>query len=143
MMGKFRSENLESQTFRDNQFDLVVTQDVMEHVLDPEKAFIEIRRTLKPGGCHVFTVPIYKASTTKVRARHGVPDGIEYLAEPDFHGNPIDDSGSLVTREWGIDIVDFIEDCCGMKTTVHSHFDPTAGLEAEFLDVLVSHKPNT
>lgn len=39
----FRCENLEKLTFADETFDLTITQDVMEHVLNPEKAFQEIR----------------------------------------------------------------------------------------------------
>src|SRR5271168_4344709 len=54
-----RCENLEEQTFADASFDLVVTSDVFEHVLDPARGFSEIARTLRPGGAHVFTVPWY------------------------------------------------------------------------------------
>lgn len=53
----FRCENLEHQTFGDGAFDLVITQDVFEHVLHPAQAFSEIARTLRPGGSHVFTAP--------------------------------------------------------------------------------------
>ena len=49
-----RCENLEELTFDDNTFDLVITQDVLEHVLNPGKAFKEICRVLKPGGAHKF-----------------------------------------------------------------------------------------
>lgn len=138
--GRFRCENLESMTFEDNKFDLTVSQDVMEHVLDPARAFSEIKRTLKPGGAHVFTVPIYCRSTTLIRAEHS-SSGINYLEAPDYHGNPIDEKGSLVAREWGDDIVDFIEQHSGMPTTRHTFNDRTMGLQAEHLDVLISKKP--
>jgi hypothetical protein len=36
------SEDLEALTFPDESFDLVITQDVFEHVLRPAKAFAEI-----------------------------------------------------------------------------------------------------
>src|SRR5688572_1283549 len=49
----FRCEDLERQTFADGSFDVVVTQDVMEHVFDPASAYREIHRTLKRGGVHV------------------------------------------------------------------------------------------
>src|SRR4029079_13482554 len=55
----FRCEDLSAQTFADAAFDLVVTQDVFEHVLEPGPAFAEVARTLRPGGAHVFTVPWY------------------------------------------------------------------------------------
>jgi hypothetical protein len=34
-----RCENLERLTFQDNEFDLFMTQDVMEHICNPEKGF--------------------------------------------------------------------------------------------------------
>jgi SAM-dependent methyltransferase len=45
-----RCENLEKMTLNDECFDVVISQDVMEHVLNPQKAFAEIARVLKPGG---------------------------------------------------------------------------------------------
>jgi SAM-dependent methyltransferase len=135
-----RSENLESLTFSDNSFDLVITQDVFEHVLRPKLAFAEIARTLKPGGAHVFTVPYYRGKETVIRARATDGDKIEYLAEPDYHGNPIDPKGSLVVTEWGDEICDFIFYASGMTTSIFNFFDTRLGLEGEFLDVFVSRK---
>ena len=54
----WRNEDLEQQSFAEQSFDLVITQDVMEHVFQPNQAFSEIARTLKPGGAHIFTVPL-------------------------------------------------------------------------------------
>src|SRR6266498_762932 len=42
-----RCENLERMTFADASFDLVITQDVLEHVLTPADAFAEIGRILR------------------------------------------------------------------------------------------------
>ncbi len=67
---QMRCENLEALSFPDELLDLQISQDVMEHVLNPERAFREIARALKPGGAHVFTVPL--ASTwTRCRVRAG------------------------------------------------------------------------
>ena len=63
-----RCENLEKMSFDDGEFDLVITQDVFEHVLQPDKAFSEINRTLKDGGTHLFTVPVYHGQKTVIRA---------------------------------------------------------------------------
>lgn len=38
----YQSEDLQNLTFKDESFDLVVTQDVVEHLFEPEKAFAEI-----------------------------------------------------------------------------------------------------
>ena len=140
-----RSENLEAQTFGDDRFDLVITQDVMEHVLDPQAAFREIARTLKPGGAHVFTTPVYQGQTkSEVRARRSAAqsgDQIEYLAEAEYHGNPIDAKGALVTMHYGEDIAELVGRWTGCPTTIHRIVDPAQGIEGEFLEVMVSVKP--
>ena len=110
-------------TFGDNSFDLIITQDVMEHVMKPEPAFAEIARTLKPGGAHVFTVPLYKGKKTLVRA-YEENGTIHYPEEKDYHGNPIDrEKGALVTREWGDDLLDFIESSSGLKVATFPAVD--------------------
>jgi len=136
----YRCEDLEQQTFPDESFDLVITQDVMEHVLDFETAYREIGRTLRPGGAHVFTTPIYKGlMTSEVRAVRA-PTGIAYVEEPEYHGNPIDPTGSLVTIHYGADIGGIIYLASGLCTTIYEIFDRDRGLLGEFLDVLVSFK---
>lgn len=136
----FRCENLERQTFQDEEFDLVITQDVFEHVLNPALAFKETHRTLKPGGAHVFTIPWYYWKKTLIRAIES--DGnIQHLEEPDYHGNPIDASGSLVVTEWGWDFCDFIYEQSGMTTTVIRIKDKQRGIDAEFIEVFISRKP--
>ena len=135
----FRCENLERQTFGDAQFDLVITQDVFEHILNPGRAFSEISRTLKPGGAHVFTVPWYSGKTTLVRAieENG---SIRHLQPPDYHGNPIDPNGSLVVTEWGDGLCQFIYEHSGLATTPIRIRDRYLGLDAAFLEVFVSRK---
>ncbi|MFZ2900367.1 MAG: class I SAM-dependent methyltransferase [Saprospiraceae bacterium] len=141
--GKFRSEDLSNLTFDDNTFDLIITQDVFEHVLEPEKAFKEIARVLKPGGAHIFTMPWYlKLLQSRIRASLNEQGEIVHLEPPQYHGNPIDNSGSLVTVDWGLDFIDFIYKSSGMTTTTYLHNDPKFGLEAEFLEVFISRKPN-
>jgi hypothetical protein len=51
----FRREDLGNQSFDDEELDLVVTQDVLEHLLEPLDAFKEIHRTLL--ACPPKTVP--------------------------------------------------------------------------------------
>jgi SAM-dependent methyltransferase len=138
--GGFRCENLEKQTFADESFDVVITQDVFEHVLDPAAGFREVARTLKPGGAHVFTVPWYYWKNTLVRAVPEPGGSVRYLVEPDYHGNPIDPHGSLVVTEWGSDLCDFIYQHSGLTTTVVRLIDRRRGIEAEFIEVFISRK---
>ena len=62
-----RCENLEAQTFESESFDLVISQDVMEHIFHPNLGYREVFRTLKPGGHYIHTTPIYKWLTETSR----------------------------------------------------------------------------
>jgi SAM-dependent methyltransferase len=136
-----RSEDLENMTFGDNSIDLHITQDVMEHVFSPEKAFREIARTLKPGGAHIFTVPLVKKNMPSVSRARMNPDGsVEHLLPPEYHDNPLNSNGSLVTTEWGYDITRFIFDACGLFTHMISIDDIEKGIRAEYIEVLVTRK---
>lgn len=138
-----RCENLECLTFDDSSFDLHITQDVMEHVLDPALAFRELARTLKPGGAHVFTVPLVNKSLPSVVRARGLPDGsVDRLLEPVFHGNPINEEGALVTRDWGFDICRFIFEVSGLYTDTIFIDDLSRGIRAEYIEVLVTWKPS-
>jgi hypothetical protein len=139
VVGDITCQDLESLTFPDASLDLVITQDVLEHLLNPERALAEIARVLRPGGAHVFTVPIFTGHRTLVRAVAS-DSGVEYLLPPDYHGNPVDPNGSLVVREWGDDLVDFIAQATGLPTEVHRLRDRSQGLDGEFLEVLVTRK---
>jgi len=139
--GGWRSEDLENQTFADASFDLVVTQDVMEHVFAPDRAMAEIARTLRPGGMHICTVPIVNKDKPSVRRARRKADGtVEHLLEPVFHGNPMDPNGSLVTVDWGYDIAAYWDRASGLSTTIWTIDDPGRGIQAEYIEVLVSRK---
>lgn len=141
-VGKFRNENLEALTFTDESIDLHITQDVLEHIFRPSKAFKEIARTLRPGGAHIFTVPIVnKFQPSKLRARINDDDRIVHLEPPVYHGNPISEEGSLVTVDWGFDISQRIFEACGLFTHLVYIDDISKGIRAEYIEVLVTLKP--
>lgn len=134
-----RCENLEAQTFADQSFDLVITQDVMEHILHPDRALREIARTLKPGGAHVFTVPWYYWKKTLVRVVEENGE-IKHPEPPDYHGNPIDARGSLVIHEWGEDFIDYVYRASGLTTVAIRIHDRSKGIDAKFIEVFISRR---
>lgn len=135
-----RCENLEELTFEDNKFDLFITQDVMEHVFNPEKAFAEIARVLKPMGMYVFTVPYSRDSAqTEFRAKME-GNVIDYVKEPQYHKNPVDPEGSLVTVDYGRDLPKLINEWSGLYTTIYRTIDKYYGLDGEFIEVFVCVK---
>ena len=135
----YRCESIESLTFEDNSFDLFVTQDVMEHIFNPDLAFREICRVLKLGGAHIFTVPLinkYKKSEVWA-SQNGQKEAI-FHHPAEYHGNPIDENGSLVTMHWGYDIVSYISEVSGMSSTILVIDDLSQGIKAEYIDVVGS-----
>jgi hypothetical protein len=100
----FRCEDLQQQTFGEGSFDLVITQDVMEHVFEPRLAYREIWRTLVPGGMHIHTTPIKKIAESVRRAARGDDGSVRHLLPAVYHASPIDRAGALVTFDWGHDL---------------------------------------
>jgi SAM-dependent methyltransferase len=138
----YRSEDLSALTLESESLDIFITSDVFEHIVKPEQAFREIARVLKPGGAHVFTMPWYKEIDISIQ-RAALENGeIVNLLEPVYHGNPISIEGSLVTYDWGKDFCDVIYKASGMFTTIYLEKNKRLGLDAEFLEVFISRKPN-
>ena len=137
-----RCENLEALTFPDASLDLMVTQDVFEHVLRPDVAAREILRVLRPGGAHVFTVPKHRG-LRRSRPRVEIVDGAARpVAEAVYHGNPVGDGRVLVTWDYGDDFESLLAHWCGAPTVTHLTRDRRLGIDGEFLEVFVTRKPH-
>ena len=103
-----QNQNLECLTFNDNSIELIITADIFEHIRKPWTAFKEIHRVLKPGGRHVFTVPlqyplplktIYRVDTSTEEDIHNLPE----------HYHIAGDGGkSLVYTDFGADMLDYL-----------------------------------
>jgi hypothetical protein len=65
---------------------------------------------------------------------------VQHLAPPVFHGNPISEGGSLVTFDYGYDLVERIDDAAPFRTTMWIIDDLWQGIRAEYNEVLVSHR---
>ncbi len=81
-------QNLERLSFPDDCFDLILSEDVFEHLQDYRKGFLEVYRVLKPGGVHVFSVPFYHRSKSEDLFER--KDGVLHPKGPiEYHGDPI------------------------------------------------------
>mgnify|MGYP005857095049 CR=1 FL=1 len=134
------NQDLQALRFPDNAFDLVVSQDVFEHIAEPRKAFAEVARVLKPGGSHIFTVPWYRGQLTETRAR--IVDGeVMNLHPPEYHSDPNTRDGALVFTRFGSDIEEMISDSSGMKTSVIDINDAGKGITGDSIQIFHSTSP--
>jgi SAM-dependent methyltransferase len=139
-----RNENIEAQTFGDSCFDIALSLDVMEHIFDPARAYREVLRTLKPGGAYVHTFPITKSQVAAVVDQAVLqPDGtIRHLVDPpEYHGNPISDKGSLVTKSYGYDIGERIAEWTPFDVEITRYWDRTSGIIGSYTEVVVCRRP--
>jgi hypothetical protein len=111
-----------------------VTEDVLEHVFNPTAAFKEISRTLRPGGAHVFTVPLMRESL------HSSPRAIRYhdgscvmLQPPDYHGTPADSERSPVTIDLDFVICQMILSATGLSIEIYIIDDLSQGIRAKYI----------
>jgi SAM-dependent methyltransferase len=138
---QMRCENLEAMSFSDASVDVHVTQDVLEHVFDPDAVFREIARTLVPGGMHIFTTPLVNKHSRTERAASLVNGEIVHHLPPEYHGNPVSAEGSLVTMRWGYDITEHIARASGLSTQLVYLDALELGIRAEYIEVLITRKP--
>ena len=113
-----RHEDVENLSFADGQLDLIVSNDVFEHVPNPAKAFAECARVLKAGGIMLATIPFHwENDISVVRAR--LSNGqLEHILPPAFHGNPVSADGSLVFTDFGWDLLDTMKEAGFLDVTV-------------------------
>ncbi|NKE47099.1 methyltransferase domain-containing protein [Roseomonas frigidaquae] len=122
-----RCEDVTRLTFADASFDVLLSQDVMEHVPDPRRGFAETFRVLRPGGAHIFTVPQdrdLRHSVTRARIGAG---GVEHLLPATYHGDPVRQEGALVFTDFGLDLPEFVESA-GFALREHEVWIPGADL---------------
>lgn len=139
----WQNENIEATTFPDNSFDLVLTLDVTEHVFNPGAKFRDIYRTLRAGGMYISTFPIRKwqVEPSKPLARLKDDGSIEYLKDPpEYHGNPIDGKGALVTWDYGYDIHQLITFWTPFAVEITRFSDRHLGILGEYTEVILCRK---
>jgi hypothetical protein len=135
-----RCEDLERPTFDDGSFDIVVSSDVLEHIVDVDAAHAQIARVLADGGVHVWTAPQHQdLEHSRPRVRRS-PRGLERLEPAEYHGDPVSRDGALVTFDWGRDLSERVTTASGMWTAGIRIESRVLGLLGDFLEVFVSHR---
>lgn len=144
-----RHEDLCRLSYADASFDLVLCNDVLEHVYDLEAALAEMGRVLAPGGHLIGTVPfLYSSQQSLVKARHrGESEAPELLTEPEYHGDPVNPKqGSLVYRYPGWEFFDQLR-AAGFaearQEVIHAPAYGVVGAEMPYVLVFVGRRPES
>jgi len=122
-----RHEDVERLSFDDNSFDLVISNDVLEHVLNPDKALLETCRILRPQGVLLMTVPFHLDKENNERRAEWASGGIKHLLPPCYHGNPLSDKGSLVVTDFGWDFLQNIRNAGFTKAELRFYWSEVYG----------------
>ena len=101
-----RNENACSLSFKDNEFEFILSFDVFEHIPDYQLAFQESARVLLPGGKMLFSVPFNCAvDENVVRAKVKKDGSIDHVLPPEYHGDPLSRDGILCFQVFGWDML--------------------------------------
>ena len=101
-------QDLTDLTHDDDCFDLVLSSDIFEHVRKPFDGFKEIDRVLKPGGFHVFSIPVDFPMPAKTVFRVDTSGAEDIFTLPaHYHGAPMG-GRSLVYTDFGADMVEMV-----------------------------------
>ncbi|MBU1191303.1 MAG: glycosyltransferase [Gammaproteobacteria bacterium] len=122
-----RHEDVESLSFSDDCFDLIISNDVLEHVVDPSKALKEACRTLRPRGELLMTVPFHVDKLQSERRAEIVNGKLEHILPPVYHGNPVSDEGSLVFTDFGWDFLEEIRNAGFAEAELHFYWSEVYG----------------
>ena len=93
-------------SFTDNTFDLLISQQVFEHVFDIKTALSESFRVLKDNGSCVISIPFfYNSENSVMLAKQEGENTIQLIDPPEIHGNPVSGTGSLVFWHHGWEFI--------------------------------------
>ena len=102
-------QDLMDLTFDDDDFDLVISSDIFEHVRRPFDGFREVNRVLKPGGLHIFSIPVAYPMPCKTVFRVDTSgDEDVHVLPAHYHGAPFGGK-SLVYTDFGADMTTMME----------------------------------
>lgn len=122
-----RHEDVHHLSFDDQSFDLIISNDVLEHVPSPLDALKELYRVLHVRGELLLTVPFH-LGREKSERRASVVDGkLDYTLPPVYHGNPVSEGGSLVFVDFGWDLLDWLRDAGFAEATLRLYWSRVYG----------------
>jgi GT2 family glycosyltransferase/2-polyprenyl-3-methyl-5-hydroxy-6-metoxy-1,4-benzoquinol methylase/glycosyltransferase involved in cell wall biosynthesis len=122
-----RHEDVENLSFPEGSLDLIVSNDVFEHVPNPAKAFAECARVLKVGGVMLASIPFHSSNDLSVIRAKIINGQLEHILPPTYHGNPVSADGSIVFTDFGWDLLNVMKDAGFSEVDVDVYASPELG----------------
>jgi SAM-dependent methyltransferase len=119
------SEDITALSYNDEAFDIVLTSETLEHVPDARRALRETWRVLRPGGRHIFTIPVVW-DRSRSRQRAAIVNGaVVHHLPPTYHGAPsVNADDFLVFSEFGADVTETISEAGFDVSVVRDNANP-------------------
>ena len=124
-------QDLAALTYPDRAFDVIICNEVIEHLPDLPKSISEISRVLKPDGILLATFPFLPGQENSIVKARLVGGSVVHYGEPEMHGNPADPAGgSLVFQVPAWDIIPLFERSGFQRAEMVAVSSKEAGLTA-------------
>ena len=119
-------------------FHAVICNEVLEHVEELIPSLQGLAEVLTLGGYLIATVPfLYGQQEHLVKAIwRGEGQPPEVIGEPDYHGNPVREEGSLVYRYPGWQLLEDLRTAGFRDAAIHAFDSPTYGVLGEELPIV-------
>lgn len=107
-----RNEDATKLSFGNDEFKIVLSFDVFEHIPNYLKAFQEAHRILEVNGKLIFTAPFdVNSESNLIRAKVGKEGNIEHICEPEYHGDPMNNEGGILCyQHFGWEMIDELKE---------------------------------
>jgi SAM-dependent methyltransferase len=135
------NQDITNSSYESNSFDLIITQDIFEHIPNYIKGEKECYRILKQGGWYVFSVPC-SLGLAKDQIRTFIKDGQEIdLLDRIYHRDPIRTEGILVYQIFSVWDIKKRFEAMGAAVKILSPFAPRYGIVGPGNIVFAIQKP--
>ena len=119
-------------------FHAVICNEVLEHVEELVPSLQGLAEVISLGGYLIATVPfLYGQQEHLVKAIwRGDEQPVEVIGEPDYHGNPVSNEGSLVYRYPGWQLIEDLRKAGFRDAAIHAISSTAYGVLGEELPIV-------
>jgi len=133
-------QDIMATSFGDDSFDLIISNDIFEHVPDPLMAFKECLRILRTGGYLIATIPFNKDLEKSIQRAKLFEGQIVNILPAQFHNNPVSEDGALVFYDYGWDLIDLMKSAGFSNVKIDVYSDDIFGHFGEPISIFIASK---